>query len=113
MTTPNQTPPACFWMYDANFRVYRDPETGIKEMSPIYRLSWVRHEIIGETKQSWLYGEVSRPMKLAKKEPRHDVVFSLDEVEQRCYVHHNRYRLAALVKSAEYEQLKEIERILS
>jgi len=105
--------PTHAWIFDHNRRVYKDPETGVKSFGPIYKYHWVKHEIIGETRVSWLYGDKQRPCKIPKKGERYRVYFSLEEVEQDCYVKENVIRLAEMFRHATYNQLKEIERILS
>ena len=101
------------WVFDCNRRVYVDPETGEKSTGPIYKYGWVKHEIIGETCMSWLYGLERKPIKIPKKGPHHGVAFSEEEVAEKCFVNENADKLSELVRRASYAQLKEIERILS
>lgn len=90
------------WVFDAKYHWVKS-----------YKCHWIKYEIIGETRASWLYGPESRPYKLPKKGPHHGILFSEEDVEKECFVHDNAYRLSDLVRrNANYEQLKEIERIM-
>lgn len=42
------------WIYESHRRRYHDPVTGERSRSPIERLSYERHYIVGETRVSWI-----------------------------------------------------------
>ena len=65
--TPEEKHIQYIWLYDSNRRVYTDPETGIKSASPIYKYSWVKCQVIGETRLSWICNFGYSPKKISKK----------------------------------------------
>jgi hypothetical protein len=76
---PKKYPPV--WVFDENRRRYAPNGKG----GPIWRHHWVKTEIIGETRVSWItsgYGKIpkkhSNPMRVA---------WSLEDVERRAWAH--------------------------
>ncbi len=100
------------WVFDANKRVYAKDEKGRAFGPPIHREHWVEREVVSETSRSWIVGRGWEQIKVPKKGPRRGVCFSLQEVEQDCWVNSHRYRIAQAVERASYEQLIAIAEIV-
>ena len=83
------------WIFDNNRRIYPPAPKGRLWTSggPIYREHWVRHEVTGETRMSYItkYGG-----KVPKK-GGHGFALTLVEVEDDVWRHDHRHRIAKLV----------------
>ena len=95
------------WVIDYNHRVYRrDPVTGHTFGNPIYREHWVEHTIVGETRVSWIS---SRWKAKIPKKGGYDIAFSLEEVDQKVFIHEQAHLIGARVSSLkDYHLLKKI-----
>jgi len=101
------------WVYDENKRVYVD-DAGNKTNSPNPRHYWRECEIVGENKTSWIAGYHDE-IKINKKTlaSRHQIAYSLDEIERWLFVHYHRFALIdALRYCTDCDKLKAIAKIL-
>lgn len=92
--------PSYIWKRDINF--------GRSE-----RNHWRKMEVIGETSKSWLIGYSWRPIKVPKKGPWDNFLFSDEEVERVVWASDHRYKITHLVERANYDQLKKIAEIIN
>jgi hypothetical protein len=105
------------WVFDINRRVYQDEE-GNKTTAPWYRGHFVEKYVIGENKTSWILGStpdcsIERGKKYAKADAHRTIITSEEEIDQRCWVKGNAYKLSELViRCNDYETLKAIESLL-
>lgn len=58
MTRPNLRVGGYVFFYDVNRRVYAERHSGFSTGAPIFRGSFCRLAIVGETKVSWIVGDV-------------------------------------------------------
>ena len=99
--------PEFVFIYDENRRIYKKGACG----TAIYREHWRKHEIVGETSRSWV-------TKWGNKVPKRNYLhrlycFSEQELDERCYVHENRYRISDLVRREwNYERLRKIAELI-
>jgi len=83
------------WIFDNNRRIYPPAPKGRLWASggPIYRDHWVKHEVTGETRVSYItkYGG-----KVPKK-GGYGYALTIDEVEDDVWLHDHRHKIAKLV----------------
>lgn len=110
-----------YFNYDCNHRVYEDPVTKQRYAGPIYRLSFVKWYVIGETKKSYLLSRFkdSKPdNKMVEKMPKRiDPVIhgylTEEQMEDSVFMYDNQYRVSQEVgKIREVSKLKKIIAIL-
>lgn len=101
------------WIIDQDRRVYVDKD-GNKSTYPIFREKFVERFIVGETRVSWLIdysmnASFKKPVKI-KKADAHSILYASEkEVEQRCWVEENRYKISERVRNCQdYETLSQI-----
>ncbi len=89
--------PTHIWFYDGNRRVYRALEPGKTYATggPIYRESWRKLAVIGETSRSWLteFGH-----KVPKKGERRGYALTDSEMEDFVFIHDNAYKIGRFVE---------------
>ena len=112
-----------FHRYDPNKRVYRDPETGEKFSSPIFKYSFRDFFVVGETSRSWLLStykdqkDPKRCIKLPKKDlPVEHGYLTEKQVQDTIYVNENRIKAHEQViqfKVKDAEKLRKIMEILN
>lgn len=101
------------WVYNCNCRVYAKDASGRSTGGPIYRAHWEEKKIIGETSRSWIIGRGTwDELKVPKKGPHHGLCFSMDEVEDMCWVNDHRHKIAAMLTKATAAQLKSCAAVL-
>jgi hypothetical protein len=99
------------WIFDENRRVYPKDASGRTPFggSPIWREHWVKVEVIGETRVSWVvqwYGELKVPKKGANPAR---FAFSLEDIERRTFVVENRHGIAdAVGRLGDFDKLKAV-----
>lgn len=81
------------WLFDRERRVYAQDSSGRSFGAPIWREHWGPYVITGETRVSWV---VRGDTKIPKRGGRY-IAFSEEEVDQRCWVDENAYRLGLTV----------------
>lgn len=96
------------WAYDVNRRCYERDGNNRSVGSPIFRKSWVKVEIVGETRVSWL---LRNGVKIPKRDTK-GFAFSEEELDQICYVHDNSYKIAEVVRRLKYTDLKKVADII-
>ena len=102
------TPFIC-WIFDCNRRVYKRDENNRTYGGPIWREHWIETKIIGETSKYWIT-EVGRRI---NKSDDSAICFSLINLNQKIWIHENRYKLSELVRhEISYEKLNAIAEIL-
>lgn len=113
-----------FQKYDPNLRVYRDPETGEKFSSPIFRLSFRDFYVVGETSRSWILARsmgVKPDRKDLPKLPKKDLpvehgYLTEDQVRDTIYVNENRIKAHERIinfKVKDADKLRKIMEILN
>ena len=95
------------WIHDVNRRRYRKKD-GRSYGSPIYRDSFAPHEIVDETRVSWIS---SRGIKIPKCGGR-GICFTQEEVSRECFVKDNAYKISEKVRYLDYEELKNVADII-
>jgi len=80
--------------------------------SPIYAKHFVEVEIVSQTKRSWIidYGGWGRGLKYPKKDPKG--LYTYEQMQDKIWAHHHRYRIERMVRGCSVEQLKDIAKIL-
>lgn len=110
------------WLFDDNRRVYVDDE-GNKHQSPIYRKKFVPFYIVGETRVSWIVSNytldeipewaVAKGKKVKKVEANKTYWTSKEEVENKCWINENIYRIVEKVRHCkDYSLLKQIDNLI-
>ena len=93
------------WIFDINRRVYHKDEKGYGVGAPIWREHWCKHEIVGETKRSWI-------LKYGKKIPKsggRDIAFTEEEINRAAFIQDNRHKIADAVRCiTDYDTLKKV-----
>ena len=90
------------WLYNVNHRVY-----GKEGGGPIYRESWIKTKIDGETSRSFLAGHHKLPKK-------GNYITSEEELDREVFVNDNAYKIAEEVRYCrDYEKLVTIKNLLS
>jgi hypothetical protein len=93
------------WIFDINYRSYRQDENGCAYGGPIWRDCWRKHEIVGETKRSW----ITRWGRKVPKEGGHGIAFSEEEVSREAYIHDNRHKIAdRVMQLSDHDILKRV-----
>lgn len=109
MTDSSQYPD--IWIYDENLRYYAINEKGAQYGPPIYRKSWRKVTVVGETSRSWITDHYGRKVSKNNQDP--DVVFSEEELEKRIYVNDHAYPIADKVrKCVDADLLKKVAELL-
>ena len=92
------------WIFDINRRVYQPTPSGQKWTSsgpPIYRKHWVKHEVVGETKRSYI-------TKCGAKVPKtggRGYALSEREVDLDVWRHDNRYKICRQIEMMQDTEL--------
>ena len=100
------------WVFDGNCRSYRRDAGGRAYGGPIYRDQWVEKKVVGETPRNWLVGSEHNPTKIPKRGPHHKVCFSLDAVDDLCWINDHRRGIRDKLTDATADQLRAIAAIL-
>lgn len=104
------------WYFDINNRVYRKDAGHSHDSGPIYREHWVKRIIVGETSRSWLigYDHGLRVLnKVPKKGPHPGWAFSIEEIEDDCWIHEHRYKMSRAVSCiSSAATLREVARVI-
>lgn len=83
------------WIFDSNRRIYPPAPNGKLWASggPIYREHWVKHEVAGETRASYITKHGGK----VPKKGGHGFALSEAEVEDDVWRHDHRWRIAKIV----------------
>lgn len=108
------------WVFDENRRAYRR-EDGVG-MGPIWREHWSKRWIVGENRVSWILGHdpTAKPFKHSPKVPKvrrapfsiKDPVFEEKELDEREWVHRNRYAISHAVASLDEFTLRRVAQLI-
>lgn len=84
------------WIFDINRRVYPPAQKGKiwADGGPIYREHWVKHEVTGETRVSW----ITRYGAKVPKKGGPGIALSLTEVEDAVWLHDHKYKIARCIE---------------
>jgi hypothetical protein len=97
------------WVFNINCRVYRRDAEGKAYGGPIWREHWMKREVVGQTRQSWI---TSTGLKVPKSGGS-GIAFSEEEIDRLAYVEGNRRQLAERVRRlSDYDTIKKIEELL-
>ena len=104
--------PEYVWVYDSNIRHYERDENGKAYGSPIYRESWVKRKVEGETTRSWIleygYKAPKKPDRIQAQVLAYDEV----ELEDKIWKHDNAYKISEKVRSADAETLRKVAEVI-
>ncbi len=106
------------WEFDPNRRHYTEPVNGRQFGDFIWRECWVKRQIVGENRASWILGQSYSAKKVPKRtRPERGYLISEQELDDACYVNDNRVRLGNEVQRLQYgsddaRKLREVEAIL-
>lgn len=93
------------WIFDINYRSYRRDKNGRAYGGPIWRDHWRKHEIVGETKRSW----ITRWGKKVPKSGGNGIAFSEEEIDREAYIQDNRHKIAdRVMRLKDHDTLKRI-----
>ena len=99
------------WIYDADLRYYAVNEKGAQYGPPIYRRSWRKVTVVGETSRSWITDYHGRKVPKNSQDP--NVVFSEEELEQRIYVNDHARPISIKVRDCkDADLLKKVAELL-
>lgn len=102
------------WVFDINRRVYAKDKAGRSVGGPIWREHWVKREVVGETRVSWVIGTpgyLHTDMKVPKREALTHlfVEFSEQRLEQRAWAARNQHHIVdAMRRIDDYELLQKL-----
>jgi hypothetical protein len=99
------------WVFDGNRTVYKRDETGRRFGAPIWREHWRPEEIVSETTRSWI---TKWGTKISKKNPGVLVIFSEEELDKRCWIKDNQYKIIDKIRyeNLDYDTLKAIDDLI-
>jgi type I restriction-modification system DNA methylase subunit len=104
-----------FYYFDANNRVYE--VDGIRQSSPYYEKHFTKINVIEETNKEFIcqYGRTinKRSMLYKIDNATRKRVYTEQEKEDDIYVNSKAHKLAELVRKADVNTLREIERLLN
>ena len=104
----------CFYHFDVNNRVYE--KDGVKTNAPVYERHFIKIGIIEKTKKEYIcqFGRTinKRSMLYKIDGSTHKKVYTEQEKEDDIYVNSKSHKLSDLVRKADANTLREIERIL-
>lgn len=105
------TAPEYIWIYDSNRRSYVD-ENGNKTHSPVYRYSWMKHKVTGETTRSWLLEYGQKAPKKPNQWQRDSYAYSEQELEDFIWVNDKALEIAAIVRKADAQTLRKVAEVI-
>ena len=93
------------WIFDINRRSYRRDENGRAYGGPVWRDHWRKHEIVGQTKRSW----ITRWGKKVPKAGGNGIAFSEEEIDREVFIHDNRHKIAdRVMQLTDHDILKRV-----
>jgi len=92
------------WIFDENRRKYNRDSNGKALGSPIWKEHWAPHEVVDETRISWIL----RNGRKVSKKGGNGIAFTEEEIDRQAYVADNYYRISDMVRSLGYDKLKQV-----
>ncbi len=97
------------WIFSENHRVYTEAKPGDLWGTRIWKKSWRKRTITGETRVSWI---VDGHLKIPKKGPWFNIAWSEVEVDRLVWVNDHGYKISEAVRGLSFEKLKAVAEIV-